>query len=96
MARKKKGPGALLGEPGDRVLFVRCLNCDNLWFPNASRWTSDGNSKGKVLRCPVCRHYNRIPPSMVTFLIKQSKKIPETGFMSIKEKEEYLKTKKKK
>jgi len=96
MGQRKKGPGAFRGKPGDRVLFVRCMKCNNLWFPNARRWTKDGSTKGKILRCPECRHYNRIPPSMVEFLIKQSKKIPETGFMSRKKKKEYLESKKKK
>lgn len=96
MGQRRKGPGAFRGEPEDRVLFVRCLKCDNLWFPNARRWTYDGSTKGKILRCPKCRHYNRIPPSMVEFLLKQSEEIPEIDFMTVKEKEEYLKSKKKK
>jgi len=95
MPTKKGPPGKFRGPPGDKILFVRCLKCDTLWFPNAKKWTDDGNEKGKILRCPECRHYNRIPPSMVEYLIKQSKRIPETGFMSKKEKERYLKSKKK-
>jgi DNA-directed RNA polymerase subunit RPC12/RpoP len=65
----------------DAKLWVRCLRCDHRWFPNASRWThKDTSKKRKVVRCPKCRHRNKLPRAVVNFLINQAKKEMEWGF----------------
>lgn len=94
--KRSKPPAVFKGKDKDRVLFVKCLKCGNTWFPNARRWGTVEKEDGKYLRCTKCQYRNYLSPPIVEFLMKQAKKIPETGFISIKEKKEYLKAKKKK
>lgn len=61
-------------------LWLRCRNCDNVWYPDARKWRIKNPVTEKFLRCPKCNVKNRIPQSVVKYLIKQASKETEYGF----------------
>jgi len=67
----------------DAKLWVKCLRCHHKWYPDAKRWTRIDDPKiRKVIRCPKCRHRNKLPRAVVNFLINQAKKEMEWGLES--------------
>ena len=67
------------------VLWVKCLKCGEVWYPNANKWVFDGEDRGKFLRCVKCRYRNRLAPALVKMLRKQAETYAEWGIGKIKE-----------
>jgi RNase P subunit RPR2 len=61
--------------------WVRCRNCDNLWYPDARRWRNNKNLlEDRIIQCPKCHVKNKIPKAVVEYLIKQAEKVTTYGF----------------
>jgi RNase P subunit RPR2 len=56
----------------DDTIYLVCENCGEWWYPDARKWRTDGDDKGKVLRCPNCNYRHRIPRGLVKMLKEQS------------------------
>jgi DNA-directed RNA polymerase subunit RPC12/RpoP len=61
-------------------LWLKCHKCGETWYPNANKWNTEDTKNGKVLRCPNCAAYIKIPPSVVNYLKSQSRKYLEPEF----------------
>ena len=61
-------------------LWLRCRNCGLKWYPDARKWRDKNPVKDKVLRCPRCNVKNRVPRTVVKYLIEQASKKTEYGW----------------
>ena len=68
----------------DNVIWIKCLKCGEVWYPNANKWEFDGEDRGKTLRCVKCRYRNRLAPALVKMLRKQAETYVEWGIGKIK------------
>lgn len=55
----------------DDVIWMKCLECRVVWYPNVNKFESDGEDKDKTLQCEACGYRNRLAPALVKMIKKQ-------------------------